>query len=290
MRLSAYVLLADPAWIETSVASYYHEVDSIVASYDERGLSWTGRPIPVDECIARLAAVDHHNKVRFLPGNHSRADHGPMENETLQRRRALAAAAEHSDWVLQLDTDEVVTDLEALVGCVEEADAAGATGLHYPSRVLRQHVGGDRYLEDCDRLWRVIPSYPGPIAVRGGTHLRMARQCDGALYRVTLGASGRPPPDPGPTTHGAVTLDQAILHLSWVRTDSEMTQKLGNWGHADDADWTPVLRRWRWTARHPYLTVLATPMRRHGLLSRLRITVLRDVDGVSRRHVLLQRP
>ncbi len=44
MRLNAYVLAADPAWIEESVASYYDLVQRILVSFDDSGTSWTGHP------------------------------------------------------------------------------------------------------------------------------------------------------------------------------------------------------------------------------------------------------
>src|SRR4051794_39995802 len=51
MRLTGYLLAADPAWIELSVTSYYPLVSRIIVSYDERGLGWTGIDIPVQECL-----------------------------------------------------------------------------------------------------------------------------------------------------------------------------------------------------------------------------------------------
>ena len=52
MRINAYVLLADPAWLELSVRSYYPIVERIYASYDLNRKSWSGDPIPVDDCLA----------------------------------------------------------------------------------------------------------------------------------------------------------------------------------------------------------------------------------------------
>src|SRR5208283_1119069 len=58
MRLRAYVLAADPAWLETSMQSYYDIVEKIVVSYDRNKVGWTGHPLPIDECIDRAKSID----------------------------------------------------------------------------------------------------------------------------------------------------------------------------------------------------------------------------------------
>ena len=59
MKLNAYVLAADPAWIEESIAGYYPHVDRIIVSFDETGTSWTGHPLDPTEAVSRLKALDH---------------------------------------------------------------------------------------------------------------------------------------------------------------------------------------------------------------------------------------
>src|SRR5438128_525348 len=102
MRLKAYILAADPAWIEKSVQSYYDIVDELLVSYDTNKRGWTGAPIPVDECLERLRAMDRDNKIRFYPGEYARLDRTPMENETYQRQCAITAIGRQTDWILQL--------------------------------------------------------------------------------------------------------------------------------------------------------------------------------------------
>ena len=46
MRLTAYILAADPAWIEASIQSYYDIVEQIVVCYDRDRLGWTGPRSP----------------------------------------------------------------------------------------------------------------------------------------------------------------------------------------------------------------------------------------------------
>ena len=105
-RIKAYVLAADPTWLERSVGAYYPFVDEIVVSYDRSSRGWTGAPVPVEECLTRLRVLDGDGKMRFCPGDFSSPVQDPMENDTLQRGVALQLASQEADWVLQLDTDE----------------------------------------------------------------------------------------------------------------------------------------------------------------------------------------
>jgi hypothetical protein len=261
-RINAYVLAADPAWLEESVRSYYELAHRIVVSYDKSGRSWTGTPLPVDDCLARLKSVDPHGKLDFRPDDYARAGRHPMENDTYQRRQALRQASDGADWVIQLDTDEVVANPGKFRESLLEADAGDYDAFAYPARWLYQRISASLFLEGSSRLWRRLASYPGPVAVRpgvelcharqGGTKLYVAGFCDGSLPLYFL------PPVP---VRKVISVDDAILHFGWIRSDNEMAAKLTSWGHARDRDWSQALRRWRRAARHPLLTAALTPLR-----------------------------
>src|SRR5690606_37064795 len=186
MRVSAYVLLADPSFLAASLSAYYHLVYRVVLSYDETRTSWTGTPLPVDECLAIVETIDTDGKCVRAPGRFARLDEHPLDNDTHQRQSALDAASDGADWVLQLDTDEVMLDPDAFLASLDRAERAGAGGLHFPSRWLYSRVAPGRYLEASTRLGRPAASYPGPLAVRAGTTLTHARQADVPLWRVDL--------------------------------------------------------------------------------------------------------
>ena len=86
--------------------------------------------------------------------------------------------------MLQLDTDEVIPRMESFMDMLRRANAGGAVGLHFPSRWLYARAGSGWYPEACSRWWRAAAGYPGPLAVRSGTRLTLARQCEGPLFRV----------------------------------------------------------------------------------------------------------
>lgn len=282
MKLHAYVLAGDPAWAGQSIGSIYGLVDRIVVSYDAEGLSWSGHPLSTEESLARIAAADPEGKVVLHPGRFSNPELMAMWAETAQRQDALDAASEGADWVLQLDTDEVVADPRAFRSALEAADGRAASAMDYPARVLYARAGSGRFLETCGRFWSTQSSYPGPVAVRAGTTLTHARQAAGVpTYRVDVSPWNTDPARPATTpVHRVIPRAQAILHLSWVRTEAQMAEKRTVSGHARDRDWDGELSRWRRRMRHPLLTAAAAPFSRKPF-ERYRVTSLPEYARVE---------
>jgi hypothetical protein len=267
VRLAAYTLAGDPSYLAASVASYYDAVDRVVTSFDEAHVGWNGDAIPVEHCLNELRHIDVESKVDPRPGDFSHFGLPLMECETLQRQAALDVASEGVDWVIQLDGDEVIPDLQAFVEMIERADARGAVGLDYPSRWIYSAIRGGRFLEGCSRWWRPAASYPGPLAVRAGAKLSHARQCEGRLFRVDFRTKNTDPwrlrDHPVDTT---VPVEAGVLHFSWVRTLDEMNIKADMSGHRNGVNWAVEIRRWKHRQRHPWLTTALTPLRRRGEL------------------------
>ncbi|RXZ50146.1 hypothetical protein [Agromyces binzhouensis] len=264
MRLNAYVLAGDPAWIAESLGSYYPLVERIVVSYDRSHRSWSGHPLSVEESLRRISALDPEGKVVLLPGDHVAVDRSLMATETAQRQAALDAASEGADWVLQLDTDEVLPAPGVLLDQLAAADARGAGALDFPLRNLYAMTEDGRFLEQCGRFWTTQAAYPGPVAVRAGTALTVARQARGVLHhRVDVAPRNTDPAHPRNTRVDAVIpAAHAVLHLSWVRTEEQMREKRDVSGYAANRDWDRDLARWRWRAKHPLLTTAAAPVTR----------------------------
>ena len=230
MRLRAYVLAADPAWLETSIQSYYDIVEKIVVSYDRNKVGWTGRALPIDECIDRAKSVDKDKKMEFAPGNFAILSNSPMENETRQRREALAQAGE-ADWVLQLDTDEVVTKPSSLLKRLA-ALPASVSCARWPMRSFFQRSVDGRYLEVCSR-WRGHMEEYFPIAVRSGATLFEARN----TFKDTVTLRSRTfSIESLSNASSRLARDETMLHFSWVRSQEQMLRKLQSWGHSRDFD------------------------------------------------------
>jgi hypothetical protein len=263
LRINAYVLAGDPWWVEESIRSYYPIVDRIVVSYDASGRSWSGGPLAVEESLEHIRAVDSDSKCVFAPGEYARPGQFILDVEHAQRQAAFDHASEGADWVLQIDTDEVVGDLTTFSSCLEEADVAHAGGLEYPARYLYARTRSGLFLERSTRAWRTEASYPGPVAVRARSRLAHLRQADVSLYRVDFRRRNTDPAHPrDAVVDRVVPVAAGIRHYSWVRSVDYMRRKAAWSGHSDT--YTKDLENWLRRSRRPLLAVAQTPLRRAG--------------------------
>ena len=248
-RIKAYVLAADPTWLERSVGAYYPFVDEIVVSYDRSSRGWTGAPVPVEECLTRLSVLDGDRKMRFVPGDFSSAVKDPMENDTLQRGVALQLASESADWVLQLDTDEWLPEPYALLECIESASVLGVGGVDWPMRVLYRRLGTEGALEVCAPDGEDHFEYIAPVAVRAGSRLLHSRRTGGSILRAVVRGDSRSiqlkrPLEAGEVREQRLSPNEAILHNSWARSPVELMRKLASWSHSGASAWRHFLLHW----------------------------------------------
>lgn len=265
MHINAYVLAADPTWLERSVGAYYPWVDTIVVSFDRSFRGWTGAPIPVEECLARLEAMDSLRKMVFVPGDFSNAAKDPMVNDTLQRNCALERASEEADWVLQLDTDEWIPDVGVLVDVLRQHVPEDCVGVEWPMRVLYRCLEGNKALEVCARDGSDHYEYIAPIAVRAHTPLTHSRRVGGAFLRAVVRGDRsslqlRREPELRERRCECLTPQDVILHNSWARPPRLLKRKLASWSHSCSKVWWYYLTswlpaKWRWRSMrdfHPF--------------------------------------
>jgi hypothetical protein len=275
MNVAAYVLLGDPAWLVPSIRSYYDDVTKIVASYDQNFQSWAGHDLgpEIRACIRLLRENDPDAKVVLLPGAFTRADLHPMVAETHQRQASVNAASQFGDWVLQLDTDEIVESRERLSEEIYVTERLGLDALEYPARWIYSHVSSNWFLERGTRRLRTWDAIPGPIAVRSGTTLRYCRQVDVACRRLRFSPAG---------DVGSIKVIDAILHFSMVRSPAAMRQKATTSGHAPDLDWSLWVRRWDGARIHPTRAILKSMVNpRFGTYRLARLPAHYDDDLVA---------
>ena len=260
MKLNAYVLAADPKWIQASVLSYYGIVSTLIVSYDKRGLGWTGVPVPVEECLALLRAIDGDHKMKFIAGDFARLDRSPMENDTYQRRCALEEASANCDWVLMLDTDEVLPDAEKFIQRLKAQVPPVYKSVEWPLRALFQRLPDGFFLEVCDASGHQHSEYAA-IAVRPGVKLIEARRNTALQWRFDLPQSLKASikdqlkrlGGQQSRVHAHISEGEAIWHFTWIRTEDELRRKLSSWGHSLDFDtekylsdvWRPAPQNWR---------------------------------------------
>lgn len=255
-RVGAYILPGDPVWLATSMTRYYDVLDDLVVVAPRQGLGWTGRPLPVQECLDIVSQHDPRQLLRVVWGDWQDTDQ-PMHAETAQRQAALDALRGRVDWVLQIDNDEVLPSIEALLAAIRAAEERHLSAVEWPMRVLYRRVTKGRYLEVVDRGGSRY-DYPGPVAVRPDVELLDARRCAGPFLRPVVRGDDRSlqvrhPLAAGEVREERLAEDEAIVHNSWARSPAGIRQKLSSWGHASGrrgdlyylTRWWPAPLTWR---------------------------------------------
>jgi hypothetical protein len=256
-RLGAYVLAADPTWIRSSLSRYYDDLDLLVISASASNRGWTGRPIAADECVALARAVDRRHIARVSDGEW--IDRGsPIAADTAQRQAAIAEVGAEVDWILQIDTDEILPDLATLHAVLDEADALGVDAVEWPMRVLYRRLRDGRYLHVVTKSGAPQYEYPGPIAVRAGATVVEARRTAGRFLRPVVRGDATSvqvarPAEPREVRRELLEPADAILHNSWARSPRAVRSKIASWGHNQGLrsqryyyqTWLPTPLRWR---------------------------------------------
>jgi len=264
VKLNAYVLAADPTWLRASVLAYYPYVEKLIVSYDADSRGFTGAPIRVEECLALLRTIDTESKIEFLPGHHIASDKDYLGADTQQRSEALAHAALGADWVLQIDTDEVLPNWSPVEEALATAESLQLPAVEWPLRVLFRRLRDGSYLEVVTDTGSPHFEY-ATIAVRPGIELVECRRTAGSFLRPIVRGDRsslqlRRPPVSG--EHRAEILDagEAIWHNSWARSPAAIREKIASWSHNQGAasrlyyyrTWLPAPFTWRVLRRfHP---------------------------------------
>lgn len=264
-RLGAYLLPGDPVWLRSSLRRYYDLLDDLVVLVPVPATGWTGRPIPVNECLDIIREVDVRGIARHVQGVwEDRAQ--PMRADTAQRQAGLDALAGHVGWVFQVDNDEILPEPAAVLRALESLPS-DIVGVEWPMRVLYRQLSAGTFAAVCGASGQPVVEYPGSVLVRPWVRLVDGRRPGtGAIARcVVVGDDQslqiRHSPGPREVRLEVVPSDQAILHNSWGRSPRQILQKTRSWGHASGARglvyfmtrWWPARWAWRWQRNlHPF--------------------------------------
>jgi hypothetical protein len=258
-HVNAYVLAGDPTWLRESVRAYYPHIERLIVSFDSEERGWTGARLRVRECLDILKSIDVDGKIDWAPGHFSSGAAGDyVAADTKQRCDALRRAEEGADWVLQIDTDEVLPRWSPFEALLRYADEQGLSAVEWPLRVLFRHLSGDRYLEIVTDAGTTHFEYPGPVAVKPGVELVECRRTNSEFVRPIVMGDEFSLQIRGAAVTGehrveVVEPDDAIWHNSWGRSPAVVRRKVAAWSHNQGlrswafyyAVWLPSPLTWR---------------------------------------------
>jgi hypothetical protein len=208
---ATFITLAAYDWhlLPTSIAAYYDHADEILIGLDQERLSWSGLPFHLDRAALEQAIPDLAGKIRIVEGAFYSPSRTPMENDCAERQALSAEAA--NEWTVEVDADEIVTDVPALFDAMAETPPG------------RQVFG----------LWRDVFKVQGETALVVDTNLLLCALATRSRRRVLARQSGE----------RAEFTPVIVEHLTLGRSRAEVAQKLASWSHSDQVK-AGFLERW----------------------------------------------
>ncbi len=167
-----------------------------------------------------IRSIDTDNKISVIEEDFHLASLNPMENEVRQRN-IMAGHMKPGGWHIQIDSDEYFVNFNAFTGYLKS---------------LR--VNDRRAINVCCSLitlFKQLPEgflYVAPEKKSNLEFIQIATRHPVYMYGRRNG-------------HFNIYTNFQIVHQSWARSEAEILQKLGNWGHRDDVDANRFFEFWQ---------------------------------------------
>lgn len=206
--------------LKTSLPLVYPHADHICLSLDKDRISWAGISFPFDEeaFYSFIAEFDKDKKIAVYEDDFHQPSLSPMENEVRQRNK-MASFLGEGGWHIQLDADEYVIDFNGLVRHLQTFSLERPTNINCIFYNLFKKVSGG-YLLIIGEKDHFNDYFP--VATRNPVY-EYGRRNGNFNYKSTFG----------------------LIHQSWARTEEEIRQKIGNWGHKEDFNVDRYFQFWK---------------------------------------------
>lgn len=224
-----YLISYDYAFIFTSIKQIYNEADHIVICYDADSKTWSGNHIHIPESFfTEIKKIDNQNKITFYKDTFYIAGLQPMELDTRQRNM-MAKKMGKSGWYIQIDGDEYAYDFKVLAEFLRKNKYLLAHPKQNPINFQVNFV--TLFKQNEDGFFVISPFVEKCMLITNYPVYEYAR-----LIR-----KGRTLP-----------LDFFLIHQSWARKESEIIEKINNWGHKNDFDTAKFLDQWKQLSSQNY--------------------------------------
>lgn len=216
----AFCVAYDWGLLAHSLPLVYEAADTICLSIDKDRISWSGNPFSWDEPAfqALIRSLDPAGKIRLLEDDFHLAELTPMQNEVRQRQR-MADFMGPGGWHVQLDTDEFFLNFTAFAAYLKTIRTKRKVNIVCPWITLYKQVPDGFFYVKPERFSEV-------------EYIQVATRWPHYEYGRRNGFFN-------------IHCNFPLLHLSWARSESEMWEKLNNWGHATDFDVLRYFELWQ---------------------------------------------
>ncbi|WP_394676575.1 hypothetical protein [uncultured Sphingobacterium sp.] len=216
-----YLLSYDYQYIIPSIKQVYTEADCITISYDINKRTWTGNYFEIPEStFEEIRKLDTDHKIHFYADDFYVAGQAPLISETRQRNM-LAQAMGKGGWHIQLDSDEYPYDFKKLTTflrrnrfLLKQPDKTPVTFRVKLIVLFKKTTDGFFIISPYNELCSLVTNLPFYSKARATQNTK------------------------------EYILNYYVIHQSWARENSEIQQKINNWGHVNDFDTIEFYRSW----------------------------------------------
>ncbi len=213
--------------LKLSLPIVYNEVDTICLSLDIDRKTWAGNTFDFDSksFYKYVNEIDTQNKIIIYEDDFFIDTASTMKNEVYQRNK-MAEKLGKGGWHIQIDVDEYFTEIKSFVNFLKK----------------KHDFLKNKDINICLPIYTMFKKTNHGFFFVKGKPEWFSIATNNPSYSF-----GR--------RNGYFNLlfDSPIIHQSWAREESEILQKIKNWGHKDDFDTQSFFRKWKSLSVQNYL-------------------------------------
>lgn len=255
-----YLISYDYEYLRYSLPLVYDNknVNEIILVIDKDRLTWSGNKFEIpDDFFKWIKEIDVEHKIKILEDSFCNTALSPMINETVERNY-LYSKMGNCDWYIQLDCDEYFVDFDSFINELEKIYLD-------KNKVLNQISVTVRFAN----LFKKIE--------KGFLVISPIKENCWVATSNPICYYGRVNED-----NEKIELDTILVHQSWARDETEIYQKITNWGHKNDFNSESYFKLWQSLDEHNYKYIQNFhPLKNNdGIWKELKLLSIENIDAL----------
>ncbi|MBW4362003.1 hypothetical protein [Flavobacterium taihuense] len=225
-----YLVSYDYEYLKYSLPLIYEnkKVQEIILVIDKDRLTWSGNRFEIPHAFFEwIKSFDTESKIKIKEDTFYNELNPPMINEN-KERNFLYNKMGRCDWYIQLDCDEYFLDFSSFMNELEEI-----------------YLDKNKYhntLSVCVKFANLFKKIEkGFLIISPIIENCWVATTNPICYYGRVNESNE-----------IIESDTILVHQSWARNESEILQKITNWGHKNDFDSNSYFNLWKSLDRNNY--------------------------------------
>ena len=203
--------------LKTALPLFYNDVDSICLSLDINRTTWAGNKFNFEDDLFfnYVKEFDTQGKIIVFEDDFYIDKSSTMFNEVYQRNKIAEKLGTENSWHIQIDVDEYFVDFKSLSRFLRNSTFNKDINICLPFYILFKQVDNLNLFVKGEMEW--VP------VISNNPHYEFGRRNGYFNYKF----------------------ESPMIHQSWAREESEIQQKISNWGHNKDFDVQAFFEKWK---------------------------------------------